>query len=372
MDYNIFDLGFSRQLLKTSYLTPLIQNDMEVSSYLKSDFLNATNPTNISSGEMISNVSLIDGYYQSSNFVTGSAGWRISGDGDVEFSDGVFRGTITATTGTIGGFSIGINALTAGANTSRISLSTANGIHLGANSFASAPFRVANNGAFVASNANITGSITANSGVIGGFTIGSDAMYGGVIKTALNVQAGATGVIMDTAGLRGYDTLLGEVFNLPTNGSAPTFASGIINNTIFNISENSVIRTSSTVGDGTANSAGVLINNTGIYACGPSQLLENANIKLLANGSAVIQANIKGGQTDFLTGTGFFLGLSGGAYKFSVGSPDNFLSFDGELLKVKGSFDVGATGVINNAVYLVANLPVASTVVGFEVPSAYE
>ena len=39
---------------------------------------------------------------------------------------------------------------------------------------------------------------------------------------------------------------------------------------------------------------------------------------------------IKGGATDYLTGTGFFLGYSGGQYKFSVGNPSSaYISWDG-------------------------------------------
>jgi len=40
--------------------------------------------------------------------------------------------------------------------------------------------------------------------------------------------------------------------------------------------------------------------------------------------------NVRGGQTDYLTGTGFFLGRSGGAHKFSVGDDvSKYLAFDG-------------------------------------------
>lgn len=46
---------------------------------------------------------------------------------------------------------------------------------------------------------------------------------------------------------------------------------------------------------------------------------------------------IKGGQTDYNTGTGFFLGYSGAAYKFSIGDPTaNYLNWDGTYLKIKG------------------------------------
>ena len=40
---------------------------------------------------------LINGGMQSRNFVAGTQGWRIDKDGDVEFSDGVFRGTVRQT-----------------------------------------------------------------------------------------------------------------------------------------------------------------------------------------------------------------------------------------------------------------------------------
>lgn len=49
---------------------------------------------------------------------------------------------------------------------------------------------------------------------------------------------------------------------------------------------------------------------------------------------------IKGGQTDYNTGTGWFLGYSGGAYKFSIGSPaTNRMTWDGSNLSVVGNID---------------------------------
>jgi len=46
---------------------------------------------------------------------------------------------------------------------------------------------------------------------------------------------------------------------------------------------------------------------------------------------------IKGGQSDYNTGTGWFLGYSGGAYKFSIGNPaGNRLTWDGSTLSISG------------------------------------
>ncbi len=62
-------------------------------------------------------VDIVKRAMQSSNFVTGSAGWKITADGNIEASNGTFRGTLVATTGTIGGFTIGATTLVGGAVT---------------------------------------------------------------------------------------------------------------------------------------------------------------------------------------------------------------------------------------------------------------
>jgi len=47
---------------------------------------------------------------------------------------------------------------------------------------------------------------------------------------------------------------------------------------------------------------------------------------------------IRGGQTGYNTGTGFFLGYSGSAYKFSIGNPStSALTWDGSVLNVQGT-----------------------------------
>lgn len=56
---------------------------------------------------------MANGTYQSQNFVTGSAGWQIDALGNAEFQNGTFRGNISATTGTIGGFTIGATTISA-------------------------------------------------------------------------------------------------------------------------------------------------------------------------------------------------------------------------------------------------------------------
>lgn len=46
--------------------------------------------------------------------------------------------------------------------------------------------------------------------------------------------------------------------------------------------------------------------------------------------------NVRGGQTGYNTGTGFWIGYSAGAYKFSIGSASAYLTWDGSALTVVG------------------------------------
>jgi hypothetical protein len=59
--------------------------------------------------------------------------------------------------------------------------------------------------------------------------------------------------------------------------------------------------------------------------------------------------NIQGGQTDYNTGTGFFLGYSGGAYKFSIGSSSASLLWDGSALSLTGASNINIGGSANFA-----------------------
>jgi hypothetical protein len=83
--------------------------------------------------------------------------------------------------------------------------------------------------------------------------------------------------------------------------------------------------------------------------------------------------NIKGGQTAYDTGTGFFLGYSGTTHKFSIGnSAGNKLTWDGATLTIKGTlqFTDGTTpGRFSNGDALtggsIAGLTISSTKIYF-------
>ena len=70
---------------------------------------------------------------------------------------------------------------------------------------------------------------------------------------------------------------------------------------------------------------------------------------------------IKGGQTAYDTGTGFFLGYAGGQYKFSLGSPTgNHIKWDGSQLTIFGDVEVGEYGP-SDTVLLSADTQVSAT-----------
>ncbi len=78
-------------------------------------------------------------------------------------------------------------------------------------------------GAVTASKINVTelSAVSANLGSI---------VSGTITAATLQTASSGTRVTIDTDGLRGHNTSFGQVFNLPTDGSAPTFASGQIQN----------------------------------------------------------------------------------------------------------------------------------------------
>ncbi|MFA5990485.1 MAG: hypothetical protein WC803_12890 [Sphingomonas sp.] len=204
----------------------------KIESALPNKFTDNVRPSEIKSGELSGNLNVVKGYLQSSNFQTGVNGWKFDAVGNLEANSGTFRGSLYATAGNIGGWVI-----------------DANGLYY-------------------------NGSGTPN------------------IRTSATVGSGANGVILDNAGIRVYDAILGVVVNLPSDGSAPTFSSGEINETTFEISTNAVLRTSETAGDGTANSAGVLINNSGFYGMGANQTPATANVRILNDGNAYFTGDI--------------------------------------------------------------------------------
>jgi len=142
-------------------------------------------------------------------------------------------GQITASAGSIGGWSISTSSLTAGAAGTRVALTTGNyAIYAGNDIPSSAPFSVTNSGNLIASNASIAGQITASVGNIGGWSLTSQEIGTGTgtTRVALNSSAspkiyigygnygtGDTGFYVDS---NGYFSLGNQLTFAPSKGSA--------------------------------------------------------------------------------------------------------------------------------------------------------
>lgn len=100
--------------------------------------------------------------------------FRITGAGDA-----YFKGNITGASGTFGG------SISIGSGDS-IFKADGNGIYLGNATFASAPFRVTPGGSLSASNANLTGTITATGGTLGGWVIDGQILRDTASRLQLN------------------------------------------------------------------------------------------------------------------------------------------------------------------------------------------
>ena len=192
---------------------------------------------------------------QSSNFVSGSAGWRIQGNGDVEFNDGTFRGALTAST-----IDIGNTAATS------FHVDIDGNFWTGAATFAAAPFSVTNLGVLVAS-----------SGTIGGFSLGSDFIRD--VANSFGLASTVTGG--DDVRLWAGDTFANRAtapFRV-TEAGALTSTSGAI--AAFTIALATISATNLTLTSGAANTANITVG-TGSNAGG----LNSAN----AAGDIVIWA----------------------------------------------------------------------------------
>jgi hypothetical protein len=288
--------------------------------------------------------------------------FKVTSAGALTATSATITGAITATSGFIGNGANGfaINNTYIGNGKATLSDASAgvyigtDGIALGANSL----FKVTS-----------AGALTATSGTIGGWTLAASKLSAGNIEInatsgSEKIQAGPsvqTYVRISSAGIIGVDSVLGTVFNLPTNGSAPTFSSGEITKTRFTIQESAVIETSSTAGIAPTLAGGVRINSAGIKGfksgdANPVFFLDATNGDITAKGGEIAgwtiasatlsknnvtidsAGNIRSGQTAYNTSSGFWIGNDSGTPKFSLGNPaGNYLTWDGSALTIKGS-----------------------------------
>jgi hypothetical protein len=199
-------------------------------------------------------------------------------------------GAISATSGSVGGWTLSSTSLTGGdttissvgditlgtgSNVARLSSSDpAYRLWLGGSTASTAPFRVTSTGSFTATDANITGAVSASSGQIGGFTIGA---------TSLTAGSGATAVGIVPASFpffAGSSTASTAPFRVTSAGSL-TATDASITGTITTAN---ITATGGTVGGWTLSSTSFTGGDTTIAATGDITLGTGANVARLSSG----------------------------------------------------------------------------------------
>lgn len=207
-------------------------------------------------------------------------------------------GNITATTGTIGGWTIGATDLTSDAGATGMASSGGYRIWVGDATPANAEFRVSSAGALTATSATITGDITATSGTLGTLSI----------TGTLNMASGS----IFKSGMTAHGTGSGWWFE--NNAGTPIMAIG------------------------SNSSSGFSFNGTNMYLFGQAVI---GTIEVSING------NIRSGASSYASGTGWILEYNGGTPRFRVGtatSGTNYLAFDGTNIEMRGKLKFGSGG----------------------------
>jgi hypothetical protein len=185
-------------------------------------------------------------------------------------------------------------------------------------------FSVTTAGALIATDATITGAITATSGTFTGTInatagkFGTSTNYWSVGATGLTATSASTDVIIAygktdfgdaTKGfILGYDFSASKpkfemgdaTSNIAWTGDAWTFTKGTLVENIIQMYTNvATLKTSATAGDGSADSAGIVVTYEGLFGCGASQTATiaaaNANVRILATGAAYFSGTVTAG-----------------------------------------------------------------------------
>lgn len=295
-----------------------------------------------------------------------------------------FAGALSAPTGTIGGLTIGATTLsvTSGGNTTTISSgSTA----FSAGPTASPTVSITQAGVLTASAVVISGALTTGaSSSIDGQYLGAATVASAAVNLALrgwtqtsvfsvtdlNTVEWASGTFTSSDGTA-YSISAGNTGNMAARtyvyldinvsttayqvtttaatavGNGKVLIATAINGateptfTVFggvggqNIDAASIVAGSITTNEIAAST--ITAGNMNV-----SQLSAiTADLGAITAGTITLNSSgyVRGGQTDYNTGTGFFLGYSGGAYKLSIGDTvaSNSLTWDGTTLRINGS-----------------------------------
>lgn len=261
--------------------------------------------------------------------------------GNADIQDGTINGGKIVTNSIAANriFAIDLAAINANVgvlNTGQLEVQTGGFIRSANYSAGSAGWQITNTNAEF-NNVTVRGVLAGVTGTLGTLTIAT----GGYIQSS-NYSAGTAGwKISDTTAEFNSATFRGALSAASGSLGTLTMASGG-----YIQSSNYVAGTSGwkLLETGIEFNTGLTVDYADITGTKPPADADNtadtieAGTTITAGGITMSSGgSIKGGQTDYNTGIGWFLGYSGGEYKFSIGDPaGNRMTWDGVKLRVSG------------------------------------
>lgn len=363
------EMGFDPIGLRQPITVNIEEQLVNTRQYFPDNGIEGQRIENLSVGKLKAGTLMVDTYIQSTGYVTGTTGWRIDGEGNAEFnsitltggtlrfgktsfSDSTNAGYILDSNGVYVGsalddtyikYDIGGETFTIQAALITSAGSDLNGTYLGTNTVTSGKLNVAARGwtqncAFSVTDADTvawgTGTFTASDATA--YSIGAGNTGNMSAKTYIYLDIGVSTTeyqVTTTASTAVGDgkVLIAVAQNNTTEAIFQVFggAGGL------SIDASSIVASSITANEIAAST----------ITAGKLDVSElsaiTADMGSITAGTITLDTSgyIRGGQTDYNTGTGFFLGYSGGAYKLSIGdtTTSNSLTWDGSLLSINGS-----------------------------------
>jgi hypothetical protein len=173
------------------------------------------------------------------------------------------------------------------------------------------------------------------------FYIGDTSSYINWDGSTLTISGGLSVSSIDIP-----DTITANSFHVDVDGNA-WWGATTLAGAVAKVLKTGVATFTDIVATGTINATGGYIGTT------TALVYESQGISVGTTGY------IRGNQTDYNTGTGFFLGYSGGAYKFSIGvSTGNFLTWDGTNLSMSGKINKLAGEILYQSANTTRSSPV--------------
>lgn len=198
MRLNSSGLGFSKTGVNGPFTNAFVF-DAQLGGHLIADFITAGTmlADRVRAGTLSSVNNSIVFDLTNNTLTCGNKALRITAGNFTLDADGnvAMTGTVTATDGAIGGWTLAQNSLHSGSGASYVALSSdTSGTYAmwaGNGTAASAPFRVSRAGVLTATGADISGTVTATDGSIGGFTIDATSIRSAALTA---VASGAIGL----------------------------------------------------------------------------------------------------------------------------------------------------------------------------------